>query len=316
MSGAWVAGAVRARALTRRRLGAAGARRLAACPGLAKAARELASTPYRHDLPAGADGPTLAALQHGVGVTLLWHLRVLAGWLPLSGADDVRVLAGGFEVANVDEQMARVRGRSVGPEYRLGALATAGGRVRQTSSPEEVRRVLSRSPWGDPDSADPWRLGVAMRLAWARRVVARVPEAAAWSRAAAALLLVREVRVRGHALDAALTRRAAAVLGPGFVAELAAGEGPDRLAEVLPTGCGWALDGVSRPQDLWRAEAAWHRRVERDGFGLLQSSRPGRGVVVGAVAVLAVDAWRVRAALASAARGGTSAVLEVFDEVA
>jgi hypothetical protein len=316
MSGAWVAGAVRAKALTRRRLGAAGARRLAACPGLVEAATELAATPYRHDRPTGPGGPTLAALQHGVGATLLWHLRVLAGWLPLSGADDVRVLAAGFEVADVDEQLARLRGGPAGPDHVLGALGTAGGRIRAAQSPEDLREVLRRSAWGDPDGADPWRIGVAMRLSWARRVVARVPEAGAWSRAAAALVLVREVAVRGHVMDAALARRASAVLGPTFPAGVAAGERLDRLAEMLPSGSRWALDDVEDPQDLWRAEAAWHRRVERDGFGLLQASRPGRGVVVGAVAVLAVDAWRVRAALASAARGGTSAVLEVFDEVA
>ena len=71
-------------------------------------------------------------------------------------------------------------------------------------------------------------------------------------------------------------------------------------------------DGVERPEDLWRAEARLAARVEADGFGLLRASRPGPAVVLGALAVLCIDAWRVRAALAAAAAGaGTSEVLDV-----
>ncbi|MFD0515749.1 hypothetical protein [Streptomyces aureus] len=51
--------------------------------------------------------------------------------------------------------------------------------------------------------------------------------------------------------------------------------------------------------------------MQADGAAMLRDGRYGPRVVVGAVAVLSVDAWRVRAALESAARGGRPG--EVFD---
>ena len=50
MSTGWVAGSVRARALTRRRLGLAGCRALAAGTSLDEALARLESTPYGHDV--------------------------------------------------------------------------------------------------------------------------------------------------------------------------------------------------------------------------------------------------------------------------
>jgi hypothetical protein len=313
VSTSWVAGTVRAKALTRRRLGAAGARALATNPDLSAAATTLAATPYGHDAAAGTD---LAALQHAVGATLLWHLRVLAGWLPRDGADVLRLLAAGFEVANLDEQLYRLGGRAGDPAYRLGSLETAWARLQDTSSLDEVRRVLDSSAWGDPGSSTPRAISVAIRLAWADRVAAGVPEAAAWARAGAALLLLRESRTEGLALDETLTLRASSVLGAGFVSALSRGEALGRLSALLPGDTRWALDEVRETEDLWHAEAAWHGHVERDGFALLHGSGFGRGPVVGAAAVLAVDAWRVRAALETAARGGAGAALEAFDAVA
>ena len=100
MSAGWVAGSVRAKALVRRRLGADGARRLAACGSLGDALGLLAATPYganiRRDQP-------LAAAQHEVAGILLWDLRVLAGWLPRDGVRLLRTLGAWFELANVDE---------------------------------------------------------------------------------------------------------------------------------------------------------------------------------------------------------------------
>ena len=58
----------------------------------------------------------------------------------------------------------------------------------------------------------------------------------------------------------------------------------------------------------WRAEARWRRRVEEDGLRLLRTSGLDRGAVLGAVTVLACDAWRVQAALEIAARGGSGVV--------
>lgn len=313
MSTSWVAGTVRAKALARRRVGAVGARLLAGRETLADAVTALARTPYAHDIRVGQ---TLAEAQHAVGAALLWHLRVLAGWLPREGADVVRVLAGGFEVANVDEHLAGLRGAPKDPPFVLGTLDTAWSRLTDAASAGEVRAVLETSPWGDPGGATPWEIHVGMRMAWADRVSAGVPEAASWARAAAALLLVRETALGGRSLNRQLVQRADYVLGPAFVAAVSGPPSLRRLAADLPSGTRWALDGADRPEDLWRAEAAWWRRVEKDGFGLLRSSGFGPGPVVGALAVLAVDAWRVRAALEAAARGGAGAALEAFDAVA
>ncbi len=63
MSAGWVAGSVRARAFVRRRMGAAGTRRLAACPSLGDALQLLAATPYGANI---RRGQALAAAQHEV----------------------------------------------------------------------------------------------------------------------------------------------------------------------------------------------------------------------------------------------------------
>ncbi|MGH3117421.1 MAG: hypothetical protein ACRDQ2_09975, partial [Gaiellales bacterium] len=102
MTGAWVAGGVRASALLRRRVGRIGVLALAGQPSLDDAIRTLADGPYAHDLRLGM---SLAEAERGVASALLWQLRVLAGWQPPTGADVVRLLAGWFEVANVVEHI-------------------------------------------------------------------------------------------------------------------------------------------------------------------------------------------------------------------
>src|SRR5512133_1406952 len=122
---AWVAGTVRARSLTWRRLGAGAARRLAASGSLPDATAALAATPYRHGVRAGQD---LAGAQRGVTLTMLWHLRVLAGWLPREGGRMLRLLAGRFEIANVDDLLEQMAGGQAEEPLPLGALATMRAR--------------------------------------------------------------------------------------------------------------------------------------------------------------------------------------------
>ncbi len=98
----WVAASVRARALARRRLGPAGARRLAASAGADEAISTLADTSYGHDVRVG---DSMATAQHGIGAALLWNLRVLGGWVPRTGVPALRALAAAFEVANIEEHM-------------------------------------------------------------------------------------------------------------------------------------------------------------------------------------------------------------------
>ena len=116
-----------------------------------------------------------------------------------------------------------------------------------------------------------------------------------------------------------LAVRATYLLGPDFVA--ATVRAPVSLrtaAALLPSDVRWVLQGIDRPDDLWRASAGWWHRVEQDAFGLLRQAGFERAPVVGAAMLLAVDAWRVRAALEVAARTPTGgpAVLEAFDAVA
>ena len=314
MSTSWVAGVVRAKALAERRLGAGGARDLATSPGLAEAVTALHHTPYGHDVHPGM---SLGESQRAIGASLLWNMRVLAGWLPRGGADVIRLLAAGFEVANLDEHLARLHGESADSAYSLGTLDTAWSRLSGTTTLAAVGDVLGSASWRLRDVTTQWELRVGLRLAWADAVVAGVPAAATWARSAAALLVLREVALDGRRLTPPLTLRASYVLGPAFVDEVARGQTDvSALRALLQADTRSMLDDLDRVDDLWRAEVSWWHRVEHDGFGLLRGSSYDQRPVVGAIAVLAVDAWRTRAALEVAARGGTGTALEAFDVVA
>jgi hypothetical protein len=341
MSAGWVAGSVRSQAMARRRLGTPAARRLAGAGSLAEALGTLARSPYRRVAGTGAaDGPggRVAAAQRAVAETLLWNLRVLAGWLPAVGAERLRVLAGWFEIANVDEHLRALAGQPAEPPYRLGTLATAWPRLAGTGSATALRAELAASPWGDPGGTGDREISLGMRLAWAERVASRAPEARSWAAGAAALLVARERFASRPALaEPGLPEGAAAtagrVLGPGWSA---AGSLAELAAAVVPAAR-WALLRVTEPADLWAAELRWWRRLGADGARLLAgrgtgsgssngggrvgSGGPGGGSgfgpdrMLGATALLAADAWLVRATLELAARGGTGAA-EVFDALA
>lgn len=298
MSAAWIAGGVRARALLRRRTGAVGAREIAGCSSSAEATGLLADGPYQRDVRAGQ---SLEQAEHGVAATLLWHLRVLAGWQPRAGAELVRLLAGWFEVANVVEHVRALAGAAAGGIFRLGTLATAWPRLAATSSLTELQLALAASPWGDPGTADPRRIVASVQLGWASRVAGGVPQAREWAAGGAALLVARERFQLGHPVPGS------ALLGD--VGQL----GFTDFAARLPGEAAWALAGVTDPDELWQAEENWWTRVESDARKLVRGRGFGPGAVVGCAALLAVDARRVRAALECAARGGRR--LEAFDAI-
>ncbi len=77
-----------------------GARSLAQSPSLEVALDRLAGTAYGHDVKRTH---TLAEAQHAIAATLLWHFRVLAGWMPWQGTPVLRLLAGVFEILNVED---------------------------------------------------------------------------------------------------------------------------------------------------------------------------------------------------------------------
>jgi hypothetical protein len=303
MSAGWVAGSVRATGLARRGLGTAAARQLATCGSLRDAQQALGGTAYARRVRPGQD---LAETQHAVATALLWDLRVLAGWLPHDGVRLLRVLAAWFEIANVDEKLQALGGRPAGPEFHLGVLATAWPRLRQATSRPALRAALGASAWRDPGGDTDRAVRFGMRARYASRAAALGAPVRDWAAGAMALLAAGELRAgeqAGGRADGTVPRPAAS--GPAALAELARG---------LPPSARWVLDGVSAPDDLWRAEATWRGTVERDGLRLLRTSSLDSQVVVGAVAVMACDAWRTCAALEIAARGGVP--IGAYDELA
>jgi hypothetical protein len=267
MTAGWVAGTVRARAMARRVLGADAARQLAAAPSLAGAQRLVEATAFR----AAADpGLSLAAAQHAIAATILWDLRVLAGWLPRDGVSMLRLLAGWFEIANVDELLHALAGRPSGAEFQLGALATAWPRLCEAGSPAELRHVLAASAWGDPGGDTSRDIRAGLRARWAARLIGAGDPVSAWASAAAA---VASLTVPGRARQGRPSR-------------------PRSAIAAVPAA------------EPWQAEADWWRRIEYEGRVLLRSSATDGLPVLGAVVVMTADARRVRAALASAARGG------------
>jgi hypothetical protein len=280
-----------------RRLGHAGARRLATSPSLAAAVSLLHQSPYRRESRGAED---LESVQRAVAATLLWHLRVLAGWQPRRGADALRLLAGWFEIANIVEHARALLGGEPASPFRLGALAWAWPLLAATGTAQELRAALARSPWRDPGTTRPGGIALALQTIWAERVVAAVRPAAAWAAAGAAIAVGRERFLAGRELTASVAHRAQTLLG----SRAAGAPSWEAFRSELPVRAGWALVDLAGPEDLWRAENAWWSRVERDAFGLLREPRFGLRGLVGCVAVLAADARHVQSALEIAARGG------------
>ncbi|MGO4227251.1 hypothetical protein AB4Y72_00125 [Arthrobacter sp. YAF34] len=305
MKADWVAASVRARSMAQRRAGAGTSRAMAMQPTLDSAKSLLRESSYGPRL-GGTSG--LAAAERAVQETALWQLRVLAGWLPASGTALARAAAGIYEIENIVALAHRLAGGAPAPEfYTLGALATAWPRLRTAGSPEELAAILRASAWGDVGTVEPGPMRDALTVAWVQRLATSAPAARPWCGAACALVAARILLVDDVAPSAQVLHLLRPVLGrswetaggiAGFTAAL-----PHPLREVVL--------GVASPMDLWRAEARAYAAVENDGFQLLRGSMPGPDAVLGAIAVLALDAWRVRAALAAAAAGaGSSEVLD------
>ncbi len=306
MGAGWTTGGVRARALLSRRVGAAGARAIAASPSLEEAVDRVRATPYGHRLPAAVDR---AGAERAVAASVLWHLRVLAGWQPRQGVVALRALAGWFEVADVVGHARALAGRDPVPAYKLGSLATAWPRLAATTSPAALRAALARSAWRDPGTAAPGALALTLAMGWAGRVALDAPAARDWAVAGAAVLLARHRFGPGAGPGPAALRRAEAVLGRSACA---AGSWTAYLA-ALPGPAARTLAGLAGPGELWRAERRWWRDVEATASAQVRGPS-GPELLVGCAALLAVDARRLRAALQIAARGGGE--LEAFDAAA
>ena len=303
MGAGWVAGSVRARLLARHRLGTSAAHEVADC-SVEEARSRLTSSPYARSV---AGATSVRDAQRAIWTSALWDIRVLAGWLPPSGVEAARTFAGYFEIQNFEARLA-VRTDDQETPFDLGGLATTTARAGTATSASQLRDELRRSRWRDPGTEDPAGMLLCIRIEWARRL-AEIAPAETWGLGAAALIAARAMATRDERVNSELARRIPSV-GRRLVDAMPLAE----LVAALPSSAGWVLEGIERPEDIWRAEARWWQRVDRDGERLLHSIRPGLDVAVGAVAVRMADAWRVAAALDIASRGGLGR--EVLDAVA
>jgi len=308
MNADWVAASVRARALAQRRVGAGASRNIAAQLSLSDGLSLLANTVYADLL---GNAPTLAAAERATRETVLWQLRVLAGWMPATGTRLARAAAGAYERDNI-LNLARglTDGQTTAEPFDLGSLESAWPRLQLVTTAEELTDTLRTSPWGDPGPGTATALRDILTLVWLHRLSEVWAAARPWAVAVAALTVARVRLVDGAEPSARMRQLVRPLLGDrwGNAENLA------DLQAVLPRTAQTALREISTPDDLWRAETRLRATVETDGVRLLRSSLPGPDVVLGSMAVLAMDAWRVRAALAAAASGTGSS--EVLDAVA
>ena len=299
MKPGWTAGVTRARLLLNRAIGPEHASEVAASQSLRDGLAALAGSAYGERARADQD---LAAAQRGVAETLLWHLRILAGWLPAAGAALVRALAGWFELMNIDARLAALAsdGREPRP-FVLGTLATAWNEAERARTVEDLAREVAGSAWRTSPGSSPPELTIGLRVAWARRVQESAPEAADWVAGAGALLVARELLVARSGEHAAQLLRY-----PGIDQRVLAANTVPELNGALGPRAGWALSGIAEPTDLWRAELGWWDRVEEDARALLRRI-DDEAVVLAAAALLAVDAQRTARALESAASSARGA---------
>jgi len=309
VSGAWIAGSVKARLLVaERRLGAVGAARITASPSLPDALVELGRSPYRRELDQALP---LADAQRAVAAKVLLDLRLLAGWLPSEALGLVRTLAAWYELVNLEDRIAYLGGAPLRRPFELGSLDVAWSRASGGQSLDELRSALASSSWGDPGGDTPGEFSFGLRLAWARRVTTSVPEALSWAAGATALLVARELFVAGLPVEL-LPLPHVRLLGSAWPAARTY----EHFVEALPAQAAWALEAAPEPDLLWRAEAGWWLRVEQEARALLGSAVAGRNVVVGAAALLAADARRVTVALGAVARRGLPGIEEALDATA
>jgi ATP synthase subunit D len=107
-------------------MGLEATRRLASCGSLSEALRMLADTRYGANI---RPEQSLAAAQRKIVGTLLWDLRVLAGWLPGEGVWLLRTrqvhaaaLEAAVRYAGAAEALRVVEAETLATRYRLRAI--------------------------------------------------------------------------------------------------------------------------------------------------------------------------------------------------
>ncbi|WNM27896.1 hypothetical protein RN607_02505 [Demequina capsici] len=306
MSAAWVAASVRVRALAAGRAGEQGALRIASARTWTEVEDLLSRWSYGVRA-AHVSGPE--ALQRAARETLLWQLRVLAGWAPASGTGILRAAAARFERENILQHRRELEGGPATSPYELGALETSWGLLRTAASATALTHLLARTAWGEVPDDDP-QLADILTAASLVRYAQVAPAARTWCTQECALALARLLFVDRVRPGPTLRTRAAPLLGHAWES---APDLPSFVA-ALPRRVGTVLGGIALPGDLWRAEARLHARTEAEAGAMLRDGTPGPDVVVAGIALLSADAWRVQAALAAVgAAGEGQGAREVLD---
>lgn len=307
MTAGWVAASTRGSALLRRLVGPAGALEIADAESWADARAQLGSTVYGAELHPDADR---AAARRTAATATAWQLRVLAGWCPVGTGRLARLFAAPLEMANIEAHLATMDGAAATPPVSLGSLAVAWPRVAATSTPEQVRAVLSHSAWGDPGGSDPVAIAFGLRVSWARRLVHQSSTARTWAKGGLAVLIARERFAFGRDVAPVTGREIDRLLGNRWRRAATIPE----LAERVPESGAWALEGIASPAELWRAEPAIVRRAAADATRQAAQRRFTEDTVAAMMALMLVDLWRTTAAIELVGRGPNPG--EVFDAVA
>jgi hypothetical protein len=277
MSAGWIAGDVRARGLAAAEAIDV-ASSVAETPGLEPAVAVLGQTRWIRDT---GSATSVETAERAVFETLIWQLRVLAGWLPSEGVEVVRSCVAWFEIRNIEDRLAYFAGASAAPPYELGRLGLISKSLGGTSNAEDIRRLMVASAWGDPGGEDAYAIRMWLRHRWHRRARDASPELRIWADAAAWLFALRE-RFAGRA-----------------GADLIASKPPS-----LPSAWRWVTAATWSPGDMWRAEERWWAQVRQEGLQLLHERVGGRGPALGAITTLAASARRIATALEIAAGVG------------
>lgn len=307
MSAGWVAPTLRAHALVEQMVGPQEARRLASAPSWSSARERLAPTVYGIEFASGA---SRADARRAAAEAAMWQLRVLAGWLPPGSSGLARLAAGPIEISNIEQHLAQLTLGTTAVPISLGSLGSAWPGVAASTSPQQLRRGLARSTWGDPGGSDHVAMAVGLRVGWLRRVLRQLPVAREIALGGLAIVVGRERFAFEREIAPITARDVDHLVGNGW----RSAETPTQLSRRLPKSASWALADVESPDDLWRAEFAWFRRLEHDARRLAATRRFGRDGVAGMMVLLMVDLHRVQSVIEVAGR--TPIPEELFDDVA
>jgi hypothetical protein len=140
--------------------------------------------------------------------------------------------------------------------------------------------------------------------------MSRVPEAADWSKGAAAVLVAREQFAFNRNIAEPAGRVADGLLGRHW----RNASNVSSLVDRLPLSASWPLVDVDDASGLWLAEVAIGKRVSGDTRRYATTGRYDKTAVAGIMALLLVDLWNVLGAIELAGR--TPVPKEFFNAVA